>query len=94
MSEFFTLAHEAEITVSHQFGTLAASQGLAMADDPIISMTMASEDENVLLVREALVGLARALDLDVVTLEDILTAVTRIHAARGRFSSSCERETR
>jgi len=47
-----------------------------MAEDPIISMTMASEDENVLLVREALVGLARALDLDIVTLEDILTAVT------------------
>jgi serine/threonine-protein kinase RsbW len=47
-----------------------------MADDPIISMTMASEDANVLLVREALVGASQGLDLDAVLLEDILTAVT------------------
>ena len=47
-----------------------------MADDPIISMTMSSEDANVLLVREALVGVSQALSLDSVALEDILTAVT------------------
>jgi anti-sigma regulatory factor (Ser/Thr protein kinase) len=47
-----------------------------MADDPILSMTMASANENVLLVREALVGMSQGLDLDIVALEDILTAVT------------------
>jgi serine/threonine-protein kinase RsbW len=65
-----------KITSSHQFGTLAARERFAMPDDPIITMTMASEDENVLLVREALVGMAQALDLDALTIEDVLTAVT------------------
>lgn len=67
---------EAEVTGSHPFATLAATQGRSMADDPILRMTMASADENVLLVREALVGMSQGLDLDIVALEDILTAVT------------------
>lgn len=61
---------------SQTFATLAATQGGAMAEDPIISMTMSSEEANVLLVREALVGASQALDLDAVEVEDILTAVT------------------
>ena len=65
-----------ELSASHPFGTLATADQPVMADDPIISMTMASAEENVLLVREALVGMSYALDLDAVALEDILTAVT------------------
>jgi serine/threonine-protein kinase RsbW len=55
---------------------MTATQERVMADDPIIRMTMASEDANVLLVREALVGASQALDLDALAVEDILTAVT------------------
>jgi serine/threonine-protein kinase RsbW len=43
---------------------------------PTITAHVASEHENVLLVREALIGFSQALDLDRVTLEDVLTAVT------------------
>jgi serine/threonine-protein kinase RsbW len=71
-----TIGNPAELTGSTPFATLAAPDPLLMADDPIISMTMASAEENVLLVREALVGMSHALDLDAVALEDILTAVT------------------
>jgi serine/threonine-protein kinase RsbW len=66
----------AALTGLNQFGTLAATDQIVMADDPIISMTMASAEENVLLVREALVGMSHALGLDALALEDILTAVT------------------
>jgi serine/threonine-protein kinase RsbW len=43
---------------------------------PSISMTLTSDSEHVLLVREALVAIAQALDLDSSDLEDLLTAVT------------------
>src|SRR5438132_13096748 len=43
---------------------------------PTLTAHVASEHENVLVVREALIGFSQALELDRVTLEDILTAVT------------------
>lgn len=55
---------------------LAEARPPAMADGQMISMSMASEHENVLLVREVLTGVAEALDLDAVDLEDMLTVVS------------------
>ena len=71
-----TITRRAEITHSNPFGTPAASERFVMPDDPIISMTMASAEENVLLVREALVGMSQALGLEAGALDDILTAAT------------------
>lgn len=47
-----------------------------MAESPNVRLRLANRAENVLLVRQALGGLADALGLDAITLNDISTAVT------------------
>jgi serine/threonine-protein kinase RsbW len=47
-----------------------------MADTPNVCLTVSNQPENVLLVREALSGLADTVDVDGVELNDIRTAVT------------------
>jgi serine/threonine-protein kinase RsbW len=47
-----------------------------MAEIPNICLSLASRPENVLLVRQALTGAARSLELDAIELNDLNTAVT------------------
>jgi anti-sigma regulatory factor (Ser/Thr protein kinase) len=60
------------------------------ADQPNLRLTLANRAENVSLVRDALAGLAEAIDLDRRALDDIKAAVTEacnnvvLHAYRGR----------
>ncbi len=61
-----------------------------MAEIPNLRLSLASSPENVLLVRQALSGLAEAIDLDPLELNDINTAVSEacnnvvVHAYEGR----------
>jgi serine/threonine-protein kinase RsbW len=64
------------VIISYPLASLPAEKFVARTDHPIISMRLVSDSEHVLLVRETLVGVARALDLDAGDLEDMLTAVT------------------
>jgi serine/threonine-protein kinase RsbW len=61
-----------------------------MAEIPNLRLSLSSSPENVLLVRQALSGLAEAIDLDPLELNDINTAVSEacnnvvVHAYEGR----------
>jgi len=63
---------------------------ISMAEIPNLRLSLASSPENVLLVRQALSGLAEAIDLDPLELNDINTAVSEacnnvvVHAYEGR----------
>ncbi len=60
-----------------------------MGEPPNVSLTLSNQAENVLLVREALSGMAEAVGVDAVDLNDIRTAVTEacnnvvLHAYEG-----------
>jgi serine/threonine-protein kinase RsbW len=62
----------------------------SMAEIPNLRLSLSSSPENVLLVRQALSGLAEAIDLDPLELNDINTAVSEacnnvvVHAYEGR----------
>jgi anti-sigma regulatory factor (Ser/Thr protein kinase) len=47
-----------------------------MAEAPNVCLTLSNQPENVLLVREALSGMAETMGVDGVDLNDIRTAVT------------------